>query len=177
MLENIVMNTVESASLKLQEIDGKAKELINNAGNLSKNLPSEIIRSIIKNGGKVKIIHERYVGENPLEESVRKHVLLLAKNAHSKREQKLAAEALSALGIILERNSKSGEFHRHNIVYSFGGTTTVEVTFGNEHYTEKSICALCDNFNRKTGISICINRLVLKLQKAIEDRNEIQADV
>ena len=174
MLQEIITENIANTVNKIDEINDKVKALLDNADDIAENLPSDIIHSIIQKGGKVKIIHERYVAEKPLEPKTHRKILTLAKNAHTKREQKIAADALSALGINLERNSKSGEFHRHNVVYPFGGTTTIEFTFGDEKFTEIAVCAICDSFNRKTGISTCVDKLAKHFEDATKTKLGIE---
>ncbi len=151
-LDEVINNEAAAIADELETVTKNYDDLRNSSSN-------RIINAIIQNGGKVKIIHERYVADNPYDADVMRTITSWTSSARTSARRITVAKQLAHLGIRLERNSKSGEFHRHNVVFPFGGRTTVSIKMGDKEVETSSDCAICDNFNRKIGIAICLEKI------------------
>jgi len=132
----------------------------------SKNMASKIIHDAITDGAKIKIVHERYVSDSKVASDDLARVRSAIRLAASRREKDRIEKDITNLGIRLERNSKSGEFHRHNFVYPFGGRTILTITEKNGEVLEAvADCSIVDNFNRRDGISVCLDKIIAKKEE------------
>lgn len=151
-LNDVINNEASAIAEEFEKVTKNYEELRDSSSN-------RIIAAIIKNGGKVKIIHERYVADHEYDTDVMRTITSWTSSAHTSARRITVAKQLAHLGIRLERNSKSGEFHRHKVVFPFGGRTTVSIKMGDKEIETSSDCAICDNFNRKIGIAICLENI------------------